>query len=51
MQSSGMGLPYIEIIIRVVLSLVIGSIIGLEEEVNLNQQVFVHIVSFVWLLV
>lgn len=31
MQSSGMGLPYIEIIIRVVLSLVIGSIIGLER--------------------
>ena len=31
MQSSSMGLSYIEIIIRVVLSLVIGSIIGLER--------------------
>ena len=31
MQSSSMGLSYIEIIIRVVLSLVIGSIFGLER--------------------
>lgn len=31
MQSSSMGISYIEIIIRVVLSLVIGSIIGLER--------------------
>ena len=31
MQSSSIGLSYIEIIIRVVLSLVIGSIIGLER--------------------
>ena len=49
MQATSLGLSYIEIVLRIVLSLVIGGVIGLERGSKSQQQVFVHIVLFVWL--
>ena len=49
MQATSLGLSYIEIVLRIVLSLVIGGVIGLERGSKSQPAGIRHIVLFVWL--
>ena len=50
MQATSLGLSYIEIVLRIVLSLVIGGVIGLERGSKSQPAgIHTHTVLFVWL--